>query len=434
MHTRYHAKHLLTVASERSGFASFPNQLALPATSPWAQPSAGGYPATYTQQPARPVPAGPAAWQKIHQPFRQADRGHPGFEEQAKHGREARRRAGHDNSGMALARQRRSQQAISRRAARPRCCEDRRSLEDPAAAAIAQLSKECQRRGFNLEWLPQPAPRGKVRYDVRLLHHVVETDVVSDCECSARAAIAPRALSIIRTWPMINYRRADETNASAARPIPQLLQSTDSYRPVYSYKPGPLLLPKLRKAQDTPTTKQDGDVTARGGLDERAWEETALLNHVRRVMGISPPESSTDTPASRAFLDGLAAGARFARASLAELSSRGRSRSPSLRLGRGPHRRRSPLREPESPALPRLRQLAPGPNSDQSGAPPLRLSPALRDRSLLEPERLTPPSGYQRPMRDYSDLYETWHPGNSDEVEGKWLHDRYQSDERGRRN
>jgi hypothetical protein len=304
---------------------------------------------------------------------------------------------------------------------------------------------EAFRLGGNLHRLPQPVSGPFFCYHLGLLHHVVRTDLVSDCDCRAKSLVADKALDVVRTWP---------TTTRAAVPD----------RPEHMLAPrSPINYPSQQgsasgNGRGSYTTAVTPDTT-----DGRTREEAALLDQVRRVMDISPPESSPNTQASRAFLEGLAVGARLAGVSPAAataLPSSNRSRSPFRRVGPDAHRHRSrsrlrhdahrhrsrsplrrvgpdarrhhsPLRERERPTPPRTHHRPPrGPsNSDHWDDPP----EARYRRVRLEPGRLTPPPRYDRSVRDYSDLYEPSDPGNSSEEEGMWLHDRYRPDESGRR-
>ncbi|KAL2143827.1 hypothetical protein VTI28DRAFT_9968 [Corynascus sepedonium] len=98
--------------------------------------------------------------------------------------------------------------------------------------------------------------------------------------------------------------------------------------------------------------------TAKG---DPAREQADLLEHVRRVMGISLPGAITDSPeVAKAFLEGLAVGTRLAGARVSTFSFRGRSESP-VRASPETYRARSPLRKNErlSPP-PKCRRKASG--------------------------------------------------------------------------
>jgi hypothetical protein len=128
--------------------------------------------------------------------------------------------------------------------------------------------------------------------------------------------------------------------------------------------------------------------------DNKTREQAALLDHVRRVMGISVPASTRDNPeAAQAFLEGLAVGARLAGVRVSGFSLRRRSQSPLAPRTSSPgasYRARSPLRE--------------------------------RER-----ERLSPPPGHRRASPG-SGRYASQGPGAFGGRGERWVHDRYREE------
>ncbi|KAK4038367.1 hypothetical protein C8A01DRAFT_48001 [Parachaetomium inaequale] len=257
----------------------------------------------------------------------------------------------------------------------------------------ALLSKECQRRHFNLEWDFKMLPNGNFICDVKLLNHVVKGDGEYDCGRQARTAVANKAIAVVRSWP-IGPPRLPPAGLPAAqyhrRPVTRSQQmvanATAQQQPTASGSG-----PAVKQEAPTNTIRGPGQdrTTAPTAVappqDDKAREQAALLDHVRRVMGISVPASTRDNPeAAQAFLEGLAVGARLAGARVSGFSLRGRSRSP---------------------AAPRA----------SPGAPAFRARSPLRERER-ERDRLSPPPGHRRG------------PGTFGGRGDRWVHDRYREE------
>ncbi|KAL2155243.1 hypothetical protein VTH82DRAFT_3919 [Thermothelomyces myriococcoides] len=265
---------------------------------------------------------------------------------------------------------------------------------------LQQLSTECQIRRFNPVWLIRKLENGRVACDVRLHNHVIEANSDFDCTQSAKTAIAKKALDVVRSWPVgclppLPVKQSSEppepVNAPQLRSMntlpPRTVGTGGSQR-----RRVPWLGRSAAMTSEQNRGRRGNSRTA--ARPDKGGKEIELLEHVRRVMGISVPNTTGDNPeATRAFLEGLAVGARLAGAHVSGFSMRSRSRSP-LRSSPEAYRARSPL--------------------VRSG----RLSPPLRHRrrasdSWPPRDRIEPRTPRQPVGRGDRWAHDRYHPGGS---------------------
>ncbi|KAL2173539.1 uncharacterized protein P884DRAFT_317963 [Thermothelomyces heterothallicus CBS 202.75] len=216
-----------------------------------------------------------------------------------------------------------------------------------------------QMRRFNPVWLIRSSANGRVICDVKLHNHVIEADSDFDCTQAAKIAVAKKALSVVQSWPVGCFppppsQQISEPPRSANAPPPRTVD-TGASRAAHGRGRSLLALnqeggfqtmaPGLgrsaARATELDRGRRENTMTAARG--DRGREQVELLEHVRRVMGISMPDTTRDNPeAARAFLEGLAVGARLAGARVSGFSLKSRSRSP-LRSSPETYRARSPL-------------------------------------------------------------------------------------------
>ncbi|KAK4135862.1 hypothetical protein BT67DRAFT_262937 [Trichocladium antarcticum] len=193
---------------------------------------------------------------------------------------------------------------------------------------IMLLSFECQARGFNPVWDMRQKRNGRFTCFVSLAGHWVIDEEQFPSEAAAKTAAAERALRVI--WAGgVNASRVQ--NALVPMQVDSDLQEdTEMTGTANNETTAPVAAPQRRGTERA---------------DSRS-EHTALLDQVRRATGVSLPESARDNPdATRAFLEGLAVGARLAGPALgrSRRSRRARSFSPSTIPSRPVnHRERSP--------------------------------------------------------------------------------------------
>ncbi|KAH6853290.1 hypothetical protein B0I37DRAFT_420105 [Chaetomium sp. MPI-CAGE-AT-0009] len=248
------------------------------------------------------------------------------------------------------------------------------------SGVIAQLSRECQMRHFNLEWQSQALRGGKFTCNVKLRDFIVPGDEEYNCQQLAKEAAAHKALAVVQSWPIdrwspaIAYGQRRELHPPSAPWI-------DRYVPTMKQE-GPSSMGALGHGRATALT-----VVAPG--DARVELQADLLDHMSKVMGIPVPISSRNNPeATQAFIEGIAVGTRLVGAGISGFSIRNRSRSPSSFRASSPtpYRARSPPPRENG----RLN------SSPQGGRPPQ--SPA---RSLVRGRgRLSPPSVHDRWVHD----------------------------------
>ncbi|KAK4241853.1 hypothetical protein C8A03DRAFT_30022 [Achaetomium macrosporum] len=267
-----------------------------------------------------------------------------------------------------------------------------RSISGGAVAqfpgVVALLSRECQRRGFNPKWELNEVNDG-FACDVWLLDQRVTGDRRTFPSAQeAKRAIAPRALAVVRSWPVDRHKNTQD------------LEQKGSTRAGHQSQMEP-----FRNGQNIPARKRDEDatktavgnsgataaavVTAPGPRRqsvERAREEAELLDRVRRLGIPLPDTESTNLDATQAFIQGLALGARLAESGPSRPRHSG-SLSPAARRGRD-SRSRSP-------------RGAHGPEIN------------YRDRDRYWPPRRLDP-------------HDTYRPSYLGPSEGHWPHDRHQ--------
>lgn len=184
------------------------------------------------------------------------------------------------------------------------------------------LSEECQRRGFNPVWDEMITPDGSYICHVTLRDRKIKTRRLYDDALSAKMAVAQKALVELWTWGV---------HAADARRVKQEYEVSNGQGPASrGNHSAPFVV--NREGKDI-VMNDDAAINSdrRGrGRDGRATEPASLSEQMRSAVGISLPEHLGDNPdVARAFLEGLAAGARLVGPK--SRGKRSRSRSPSPR-------------------------------------------------------------------------------------------------------
>ncbi|KAL2192317.1 hypothetical protein P885DRAFT_48017 [Corynascus similis CBS 632.67] len=251
---------------------------------------------------------------------------------------------------------------------------------------LERLSRECQLRRFNLVWVSRPSRNGRFKFDIILHNHIIKADSEFDTEHWAKMAVAEKALRVVKSWPVGCLPPPPDLRTSERHQVASMLSPRQPNATV-SKKTGesdggrgrlavkqersPPMTPGQERAvvssadlgqkPDGATSHPKSMPTMAAARGDPAREQADLLEHVRCVMGISLPGATTDSPeVAKAFLEGLAVGARLAGARVSTFSFRGRSESP-VRASPETYRARSPLHKNErlSPP-PKCRRRASG--------------------------------------------------------------------------
>ncbi|GAB1309975.1 hypothetical protein MFIFM68171_00185 [Madurella fahalii] len=225
------------------------------------------------------------------------------------------------------------------------------------------LSGECQRRGFNPEWQEMKLPDGRFTCNVRLRNRLIRSNKLFDNPVAAKIAVAEKAVRAIWTW---GSHFDDETR----------VVKRESEGPGNQSRASGASQSGLVAKQEVDTIMRDvGDagnsgantIPSRNRDAKRGREPANLVDQVRKAMGIPQPSGMADnSEAARAFLEGLAVGARLAGPK--RRRRRVRSRSPSARR-HTPRRYRERSSERSRAASPARRSSVTGDHYDGSGRP-----------------------------------------------------------------
>ncbi|KAL2129034.1 hypothetical protein VTI74DRAFT_8308 [Chaetomium olivicolor] len=210
------------------------------------------------------------------------------------------------------------------------------------------LSKECQMRGFNPVWQPQQWSTDKYSCSVTLLEHLVTTNVYFHTAGAAKTAVAQKALGIIRTWPKpfrVSHRNRERSQAQR--------MGMNTQHPQVPTAPNGPKPQDIKQEEDTAMVdigaiklQPNAISRTRSQSQSQAREHADLLQRVCQVVGISLPNPDDNSvEMTRAFLQGLAAGARLAGSAPRRRRTRSCSPSdpphaPDNRRERSPTRRR----------------------------------------------------------------------------------------------
>ncbi|KXX83159.1 hypothetical protein MMYC01_200357 [Madurella mycetomatis] len=188
---------------------------------------------------------------------------------------------------------------------------------------IQTLSRECQRRGFNPAWHEMQLPNGSFTCNVRLQDRLIRSNKLFKDPVAAKTAVAKKAIRAI--WTGGNKFNHE------ARFVVREFKGPNNKSGVARASHNS---PGMRQEKDA--VKGEAGNTGNEGSNsipnhshgaERITEPANLLDQVCKALGISEPGELTDgSEATRAFLEGLAVGARLAES--ASRSRRSRSRSP----------------------------------------------------------------------------------------------------------
>ena len=267
---------------------------------------------------------------------------------------------------------------------------------------LQRLSRECQSRHFNPQWDERRTYTGTFTCNVKLGNHWIIGDEQFGSAVAAKLAAAKKALKVIRTKGFnATMGVASQQGGSNIVSMPR--------------QNGQQAMSGRLQSAPAPKLEEDTAMTGTGGSEstalvvarqsrgaERAHENSehdALLDHVRRVAGVSLPDAARGNPdVARAFLEGLAVGARLTGPAPSR-PRRSRSRSP------------PPLRLPSS----RYRE--------RSSSVPRHASASYRERS--SPRNRNGPSSSPRSQRhprrnlDRADRY--YRPEYPSVTEGEYL-------------
>lgn len=224
------------------------------------------------------------------------------------------------------------------------------------------VSQICQRRHFNPDWHETMTREGQYTCTVILGKNVVTTGKTYSTAPAAKMATAYTALRVIQSWKDLSKAEAEACESFRTKGRARLIPGTNNKRRSL----GPSQIAAAGRRQDTPIKQEgvnNGTVAIRpsggGGSSSRALirpkEQAKLLELVNKTMdlGETVPDRSQDSPeVARAFLEGMAVGARLAQSARASAESsfsrshgsvpRDRSRSPS-RSAPDNYRSRSPV-------------------------------------------------------------------------------------------
>ncbi|KAL2270794.1 hypothetical protein VTJ83DRAFT_165 [Remersonia thermophila] len=212
-------------------------------------------------------------------------------------------------------------------------------LRNRPAGVIQRLSDACQTRGFNLRWLarhPRGGRDGLYRFHVDLQGFIVHGDRRGyDSVEGAKEAVAQKALRYLEgsardRQQALNNARPGHVGRSAGP------SSSLTHPPPSRASTIPPRSPTLDRDRDHRRTGPAPSARAAPAQSEAPnGEAAALLDHVWRVLDVSPPrEARQSVEAARVFLQGLALGAGIASSATSSSASRRRSRSPLLRRSR----------------------------------------------------------------------------------------------------
>ncbi|KAJ4290788.1 hypothetical protein N0V88_006538 [Collariella sp. IMI 366227] len=265
------------------------------------------------------------------------------------------------------------------------------------------LTRECQVRGFNPIFEYKDWANGQVSCSVTLAHHVISDDMPHWTFQAAKNASSEKALRIIRTWPRMNMSHLGPQ--WGGRLVPR------HRRPLTSQPQGikqEEAVPMLEAGTTQPTTDTP--------------PQADLVHLLCDIAGIELPEAATNNPEmARAFLEGLATGARMTG------SARSRSRSPrsdfraaataaaAAATGRSNNnlrRERSPVRRLPSPDLYRPGDGSPHPTGHDGRRGNEGVSGSRSSR-----EHRSPPGGRLIPFAHHST--DRWLPPSREQNSGR---------------